>query len=323
MQLIVDTDAGIDDAIALLMLLSYPAAKLLAITTVMGNVPLSQATQNVSTILDIVQAPTIPIYQGCPKPLLQYQPQDARYVHGDDGLGGMGRLNGYRPAEADHASLALARLVAQYPGQLTLLTLGPLTNIALAAHLYPDFLKNLGRFVMMGGAIEGHGNTTSPAEFNIAVDPEAAKVVFEACTRINLKIELISWEATLAHPISLEDWDNIIKGESPAARFVQGLTDYTKQRMATTNRTRFLWPDPLAAAVALAPDIVIDQEARFVEVEAGHNLARGQTLVDYRSYSPYEANAQLIRAVNTQKFHDLLRLATQPTEGGDEKTHQG
>lgn len=311
MRLIVDTDAGIDDAIALLMLLSHPAAELLAITTVMGNVPLSQATQNVSTILNTVQAPVIPVYQGCAKPLLQYHPQDARYVHGDDGLGGMGQLNGQRPVEAEHASLALIRLAAHYPGQLTLLTLGPLTNIALAIRLYPGFLKNLGRFVMMGGAVEGHGNTTPPTEFNIGVDPEAAKVVFEACAQLNLQVELISWEATLAHPTSIEAWNNIISGEGPAARFVQGLTHYTSQRMSTTSRKVFLWPDPLAAAVTLAPDIVIGQEARFVEVETGHNLARGQTLVDYRSRSPHAANTQLIRAVDLQKFQELLQLAVQ------------
>src|SRR5262245_7726993 len=124
MQFIIDTDVGIDDAVAILMLLSHPAAKVLAITTVMGNVPLAQATQNVGTILDIIQAPPIPIYQGCARPLLQYSPQDARYVHGDDGLGGMGRLNGHRLVEAEHASLALTQLVAQHSGQVTLLTLG-------------------------------------------------------------------------------------------------------------------------------------------------------------------------------------------------------
>jgi purine nucleosidase len=317
MQFIVDTDVGIDDAVALLMLLAHPTVKLLAITTVMGNVPLAQATQNVVTILNIAQAPVIPIYSGCAKPLLQYNPQDARYVHGNDGLGGMGQPSDNRPPEPTHASLALVRLAAQYPGQLTLLTLGPLTNIALAIHLDRTFLKNLRRLVVMGGAVEGHGNTTPPTEFNIGVDPEAAKLVFEACAQTGLKIELISWEATLAHPTPPDIWENIIKGESSAAQFLQGMTVYLKQRMGPMNRKVFLWPDPLAAAVALDPEIVLSQEARFAEVEAGHNLARGQTLVDYRASSKQSPNIHLIRAVDLAKFYKLLQLAAHSTIGGE------
>jgi purine nucleosidase len=200
---------------------------------------------------------------------------------------------------------------------LTLLTLGPLTNIALAIYLDPRFLKNLKRLVVMGGAIDGRGNTTPPTEFNIGVDPEAAKIVFEACTRIGLQVELISWEATLAHPTPLEVWDNLIEGERPVARFLQGITRYLRERMKTNGRKVFLWPDPLAATVALSPEIVLAQEARFVEVEAGHNLARGQTLVDYRSNSNRPANALLIRAVDLSKFYGLLQLITQLPKGGE------
>ena len=317
MRFLVDTDVGIDDAVALLMLLSHPAVELVAITTVMGNVPLSQATQNVVTILDIAQSSSIPIYLGCARPLLQYAPQDAKVVHGEDGLGGMGQPGAQSYSETEHASLALIRLAAQYPGQLTLLTLGPLTNVALAIYLDPRFLRNLKRLVVMGGAIDGRGNTTPPTEFNIGVDPEAAKIVFEACTQSGLKAEVISWEATLAHPTPPETWDNIIEGERPVARFLQGITRYLKERMKTNGRKVFLWPDPLAAAVALAPEIVLTQEARFVEVEAGHNLARGQTLVDYRTSSNRPANALLIRTVELSEFYGLLQLVVQLPKGGE------
>jgi purine nucleosidase len=228
----------------------------------------------------------------------------------------MGQPESPRRPEAEHATLALIRLAAQYPEELTLLTLGPLTNVALAIHLEPHFLKNLKRLVVMGGAIDGRGNTTPPTEFNIGVDPEAAKIVFEACAQSGVKAEIISWEATLAHPTSPEKWDSIITGESAVARFLQGITRYLKERMKITQRKNFLWPDPLAAAVTLAPEIVLDQEARFVEVEAGHNLARGQTLVDYRSYGSRPPNTRLIRAVDLEKFHGLLQLAAQLPKGG-------
>lgn len=139
MRFVIDTDMGIDDAVALLMVLAQTGIQIQAITTVMGNVPLAQATHNTGVVLDVANAPPIPIYQGCAWPLLGHQPQHAHDVHGDDGLGGAGRAETGRIIEAEHAALALIRLVRQYPGELTLLTLGPLTNIALAIRLKPDF----------------------------------------------------------------------------------------------------------------------------------------------------------------------------------------
>jgi purine nucleosidase len=308
LRLIVDTDLGIDDAIALFMVLAQPAIQIEAITTVFGNVSLAQATHNVGVILDVVGAPVIPIYKGNGKPLLQDEPRHALEVHGLDGLGGVGKTETRRTVEPEQASLALLRLAGQNPGEFTLLTLGPLTNIALAIRLDADFLKKIKRLVMMAGAVEGRGNTSPPAEFNIAADPEAAKIVFAACSRAGLQPELISWETTLAHPISVVDWEQMIAGESAVARLVQGMTSYVKQRLSSTYQF-FLWPDPLAAAVAIVPDIILSQESRHLEVETSHNLARGQTIVDYRRRSRQEPNAHIIREINMQKFQTLLQMA--------------
>jgi len=310
MKLIIDTDVGIDDAVALLMVLAHPRPEVLAVTTVMGNVSLRQATYNAGVILDVAgTARDVPLYKGCGKPLLQYQPENAIDIHGTDGLGGMAATGTTRTPEAEHAALALIRLVRQHPGQITLLTLGPLTNIALAFRLDSSVLKNLERLVIMGGAVDGRGNTSPPAEFNIKVDPESAKIVFDACNSIDLDIQLISWEASLAHAVPVGVWETLIDGSSPAAHFVQGLTEFLKQNRSVKSSGVTLWPDPLAAAVALSPAIVSDYETRYVAIEAGHNFARGQTIVDYRPRSKTPANIQIIRKVDMQEFKNLLHLA--------------
>lgn len=306
MKLIIDTDSGIDDAIAILMALSYPNVQLLALSTVMGNVPLAQATHNAAVILDVAGAPSIPIFRGCPKPLLQYPPPNATNVHGTDGLGGAGGATTPRSIQPEPASLALIRLVRENPGQITLLAIGPLTNIALAIHLAPDFLTNLKRLVIMGGSIDGRGNTSPAAEFNVLVDPEAAAAVFTACQRADTAVTLISWETTLAHPLTMANWESLITGIHPVSLFVKKMTEHIKQRWHFGS---VLWPDPLAASVALEPDIVTEAEFRTVTVDCGSTLARGHTVVDYRAQARPDGNACLVRKVNIARFVELLRLA--------------
>jgi len=308
MKLIIDTDMGIDDALALLMALAHPETEIEALTTVVGNVPLAQATLNTGVVLDIAEAPLIPIYRGCARPLMQNDPLHALDVHATDGLGGVGRAETTRLIEAEHAALALTRLAREQSGALTLLTLGPLTNIALAIRLDPDFLTHFERVVMMAAAVDGRGNTSPSAEFNIAVDPEAAKIVFDACQAVADRVWLVSWEASLRHATPFADWRKMIEGNSAILQFVQGMSAYIEQAMAQWGSTTIPWADPLAAAVALRPDIVTDSDRRPITVETGHNLARGQTIVDYRPRSQSPATANIVRSVDEQKFHELLRL---------------
>jgi purine nucleosidase len=310
MKFIIDTDMGIDDAMALLMVLAQPQAELLAITSVVGNISLAQATHNVGVMLNVAAAPPIPIYRGCAKPLLQYQPEHAEGIHGPDGLGGASRPT-TRPIEAEHAALTLIRLARRHPGELTLLTLGPLTNVALAVRLDPDFPKLLHRLVMMGGAVDGRGNTTAPAEFNVLVDPEAAKIVFGACCQVPGGVWLLPWETSLARVTPFAQWDELLEGDSPKAAFARQMTVFIKQVMTALNFPALFWPDPLAAAVALAPEIVTAQEARFVDVEIGSGPARGQTVVDYRLNTAAPPNMFIVRDVNMPAFLALVRQAVQ------------
>ncbi len=309
MNFIIDTDMGIDDAVALLMVLGHPQASITAITTVRGNISLSQATLNAGVVLDTAAAPPLPIFAGCARSLLGHEPDFASEIHGPDGLGGAGRPHTSRPPAGEHASLAMVRLARQSDQPLTLLTLGPLTNVALALHLDPDFFKHLDRLVIMGGAIDARGNTTPPTEFNIGADPEAAQVVFSACRDVPGGAWLVSWETSVAEAIPFETWDRLVQGDTPQAGFVRQMGNHLKQAMAAFNLPVLIWPDPLAAAVALEPDIVTAEEHRFVEVETGHGPARGQTIVDYRPLSDNIPNLHLVRGVDKPAFTRLLGLA--------------
>lgn len=308
MKFLIDTDLGIDDAIAFLMILAHPNAEIEAITSVVGNIPMAQATHNVGIVLNVAQAPAIPIYQGCAKPLMQNDPLHAMDFHGLDGLGGAGQGQPGRAIEPEHAVTALIRLARANSGQLTLLTLGPLTNIALAIRLAPDFLSHFERIIMMAGAVDNRGNTTPAAEFNVAVDPEAAQVVFAACQALpDARAWLIPWETSLAHAVPFDRWRCLIEGESPQASFVQAMSQFAEQTLTGFGFNAFPWPDPLAAAVALAPEIVSACDRCPVLVDTGHNLARGSTIPDYLSNQTDKANINIVRAVEPEKFEALLQ----------------
>ena len=303
MRLVIDTDAGIDDAVALLLALAFPGAEIVAITTVAGNVSLEKVTRNVGVVLDAAGAAAIPVHAGCAKPLRQTPPIHAEEIFGPDGLGGAA-VETRRPVQAQHAALALVELARRHPGQLTLLALGPLTNVALAAKLAPDFLSNLSQLVVMGGSVDGRGNYSAVAEFNFAADPEAAAIIFSRFSQLGRELLLLSWETTLGYPVSLADWEAIIAGESAVARLLQKMTAHLKQVMPAPIT---LWPDPLAAAVALAPEIVQAEESRHIAIECGQSRCRGQTTVDYRWHPARPPNARVVRKIDLPRFLSLLK----------------
>ena len=178
-RLIIDTDPGVDDAQAILLAAAHPNAKIEALMTVGGNVGLEHTTRNALAIVEQIQQ-DIPVYEGCDGPLVMFS-EDAADVHGDDGLGDCGIRPQERTKMGEHAALAHVRLINESPGEYTLVAIGPLTNIAVALKLDPTLPEKVKRFVVMGGAVTAHGNTSNiTAEFNIFADPEAAHVVFEA-----------------------------------------------------------------------------------------------------------------------------------------------
>jgi len=165
-RLLIDTDPGVDDACAILTAFAHPEAQIEAITTVAGNVSLAQTTANANILLDLAGR-DVPVYAGCEGPLVG-PAVEASHYHGADGLGDSNCPPSQREVAQEHAVNALIRLATALPGELTLVAIGPLTNVALATRLDPDLPIKYARLVVMGGTIRGTGNVTSAAEFRIS-----------------------------------------------------------------------------------------------------------------------------------------------------------
>lgn len=305
-RLIIDTDPGVDDAQAFLMASAHPGVKIEALLAVGGNVGLEHTLRNALLFTEIVEQ-DIPVYAGCDQPLVQFQ-EDAAIAHGNDGLGDAGIVPQYRVAEKEHAVLALIRMVNESPGEFTLAAIGPLTNIALALKFDPELPTKLKRFVIMGGAVTGDGNTSCvKAEFNIYYDPEAAHIVFEAWGRAGLQVEVIDWEITKRHGFAratFEAWREI---DSARGKFFRKITERQIHRTFTVlNRPTVFAADPLALAVLLEPDIVTRRESHHLAIELVGTHTRGETVVDWGDRSGGAINADIIMEVDQARFEALM-----------------
>src|SRR5688572_13183197 len=274
--LLIDTDPGVDDALALLMAFDDPRHKVVGLTIAAGNVGLEHTVRNALKLCEIVGSDT-PVFAGCGVPLL-HPALDAAFVHGRDGFGDTGYAPATRAAEAEHAALAILRLSHEHAGRLLLVALGPLTNLALALKLDPTLPQRIARCVVMGGAVTGHGNITPAAEFNIAFDPEAAHIVFSAFPFIDLS----DWEATLDHALLDADVDRWLGADSPRARFYEAISRQTRAWAGERRGNRWASADALAMAFALAPEGALEKAERPLAVEMEGRHTRGATIVDWR-----------------------------------------
>jgi purine nucleosidase len=276
-RLILDTDGGVDDAQALLLLIAAGRAPD-AITTVYGNVSLEAATQNVLAILAAAGA-HIEVHAGAAQPLVETR-IDARHVHGEDGLGGAPR-----PAEtrdltgADAVQFLTATLSAAAADPVDLLMVGPLTNLALALRRAPAIAGGIGQLTVMGGTLYGRGNVTPAAEFNIFCDPEAAAIVLGA----GLDTTVVPWEPCLGHFVEGSDLDRMLAAAPDSAykAFVRALVEHDRSRHVREGKgDRLFLIDPLAAAVVVEPSIVTKALRASVGVSLAPGLTRGMTVVD-------------------------------------------
>jgi len=306
MKLWIDTDPGVDDALALLMALAHPQAQVLGLGIVGGNVGVAPCTANALKLLDVIGRSDVPVYAGTPWPLLPPRASDAGHVHGRDGFGDVGlRPSPRRPADG-HAALALIEASRGHAGELVLVTLGPLTNFALALCLDPDLAGRLAGWVCMGGAVTAHGNTEYLAsEFNIAFDPEAAAICFER----GPQAVLVDWEVVCRHGVPLEEFEQWLGADTPAARFYDAISRKTRDFYRQRRLTHFTPADALAMTVTLDPAAVLERHDRAVQVELAGTLSRGQTVVDWNGRSGRPANAGIVMTVDMQRHRRLLRQA--------------
>lgn len=301
--LLIDTDPGVDDALALLMAFGDDRHELLGLAIAAGNVGLKHTVANALKLCEVAGV-AVPVFPGCPVPLL-HAAEDAAYVHGLDGFGDTGYAPATRHAEDEHAALAIIRLARQHSGQLVLVTLGPLTNLALALRLDPDLPTRIGRLVVMGGAVTGQGNTSVPTEFNIGFDPEAAKIVFEAFPAF----DLVDWEAVLRHGFRHGDFAAWLERGDHRARFYDDISRKTRAWSEGQRGTHWHSADALAMAVALAPQGVRRAETRPVAVETEGRLSRGATVVDWAQRGSRPANARILLDYDQAGFEALIQAA--------------
>jgi len=305
-KFIIDTDAGIDDAIALMTALASQDADILAITTVAGNVDVDSVVRNVNLTLDLF-GKNVPVFRGAAYPLLR-EPVNASGLMEEDGLGGASEKYPApnRKIPEEPAAAALVRLVKEEkgPGLLTLVALGPLTNLALAVRLNPEIVSEIDTLFVMGGAMEGRGNTTPSTEFNFYADPEAAAIIFNAGFQ---DLQDVPWETSVRDMISWKEYDQLVDLATPGSDFFAQITGKLKMHMEKIGLPGIPLPDPITIAVALDSRVALKSEHVTIAVETIGLYGRGLMAVDwYRTMGKAE-NARIISEVDHSLFLDTLQ----------------
>jgi purine nucleosidase len=272
---LIDTDTASDDAVALIMALRSLDVHVAAITVVAGNVPLAQATSNALYTAEICGS-DVPIYSGAEQPLKR-KLETADWFHGADGLGDHGYAPSKRRTEKRDAVEAIIETVRAHPG-IEIVTLGPLTNVALALSREPKLAASVSRCIIMGGAPCCEGNVTPAAEFNIWVDPEAARIVFLA----GLPFEMVGWQLCRGQAaLSQKDIDCVLAMKTALAEFAIRANSTAQQAYFTqTGEHGICLPDPVAMSIALNPALCTSSSNHYVEIETASELTRGMTVVD-------------------------------------------
>jgi purine nucleosidase len=304
-RFVIDTDTASDDAVALVLALTEPSIVVEAITVVAGNVPLERGLQNALYTRELCGSKT-PVHAGAAEPVHDQGPVTAENVHGQDGMGDVGLpLTGREPDEG-HAVDVLVELAHRYPGELTLVTLGPLTNVALALRKDPSIARLYQRVVVMGGTGDHSGNITPAAEFNIYVDPEAAAEVFASA----MPLEMVGWDVSrddaVLHPADLE----ALRGTGRLGAFC---VDIQAQLLRFCRDVTHIdgvdLPDPVTVAYAIDPTIATRTRRAFVAVETAGTHTRGMTVVDELGLTGKEPNALVVDAVDHERFVGMLHEA--------------
>jgi purine nucleosidase len=285
---LIDTDTASDDAVALIMAVRASDVRVAAITTVAGNVNVQQATRNALYTLELCGA-DVPLFVGANKPLLRPY-TNATWFHGQDGLGDHDYPAPRQVPEKLHAVDAIVETIQANPG-LVLVTLGPLTNVALALAKKPSIAAQVSRCVVMGGAPCCEGNVTPAAEYNIWVDPEAARIVMLS----GLPVELIGWQLSRGESVVNERDITIIQGfKSKLGEFAVECNSHARHAYKVqTGEDGICLPDPVAMSIALDPSIGTQWSEHAVEIETQSELNRGMTVVDRLNVAADERNADV------------------------------
>ncbi|WP_427018277.1 nucleoside hydrolase [Pseudarthrobacter sp. P1] len=274
--IMMDVDTGIDDALAIMFAVKHPDVDVRAISCVSGNVGLDSVVENTLKILDVVDAPDIPVAGGAIRPLVE-EPRSAAYVHGEDGLGNVNLPASSRRALPVHAVEMMRQVLTDSPEPITLVALAPLTNVALLLRTYPECAQKISRILFMGGSASV-GNATAVAEFNIWHDPEAAHIV------INSGVPLTMYGLDVFNTVGVDadEVDQLAAADNHVAQVLGGLLSFRVPGPEGEPDRAFSLIGDAGAVCALVADELMHSETLPVQVQLAAGASRGQTIVDRR-----------------------------------------
>jgi purine nucleosidase len=299
-RIIIDTDPGVDDALAFLLALASPEIKLEALTTTQGNVTLEKATLNALSVLELARASHIPVARGSLLPLVEPLRASAA-VHGESGIGNSKLPAPQAKPVPQHAVDYLIERVLAEPDEISIFPIGPLTNIAMAIRKEPRFAGAVKELVIMGGAILEYGNMTPQAEFNIYVDPHAAHIVFHA----GIPITLIPLDVTHKCLFKQEQVDRLMSIDSPISRFIRDAVEVYLEASIRLGYEGSSLHDPLTLATIIAPELLTLKEY-YVDVDISGGVSTGKTFADILNVLKKPANMKVAMGVRGEEFVELF-----------------
>ncbi|CAE1318289.1 Probable uridine nucleosidase 2 [Acanthosepion pharaonis] len=299
---LIDTDPGLDDAQAILMALAVDSINVIALTTVQGNSSSYASCLNALRLLKVADRLDIPVFPGCERALIS-PTLTAPLYHGEDGFGDVPdkEAPGLDMAQSEHAVLGLIRLIQENPGEITLVALGPLTNIAMAIRLEPTLGTKLKNCYIMGGNYRGIGNVTRSAEFNFANDAEAAHIVL---TELKCPITLITWELCTDMKQPLTFWERLLTLPGRKAAFMHNIQNNVRRRKEDYGF--YIMCDELAMAAAINEETILESHAVYAEVETQGKITKGQLVSDWRNSTGKQANVRLVTKMDINQVEELL-----------------
>lgn len=300
-HIIFDTDPGIDDALAILLALASPEVVLDGISTIHGNASSAQVTRNALAILELANASHVPVYKGCDLPLVKESLLSPE-THGNTGLGYANLPDPQTRPQVQQGSDFLIDSIMSKPGEVTVVAIGPLTNIAMAIRKEPRIVENVKDAFVMGGAIQHAGNTTALAEYNTFVDPHATHIVFHS----GMPITLTPLDVTYQCIFTKDDLNRLLKIDSPITKFIADATrfymefhdEYQKIDGCVIN-------DPMTLALTFMPEIC-DYQELYVDVDISTGVGLGNTFADFYNYGKKPANMRVAMGVRPRMFMELF-----------------
>ncbi len=300
-RILLDTDPGIDDALAILLAIASPEIQLEGIITVHGNADVERTTINALSLLELAGKADIPVAKGFDLPLVQPSLL-ALDTHGDSGLGYAILPEPRIKPVGQHGSDFLIERIMSDPGEISLVAVAPLTNVAVAIRKEPRIVRALKEIIIMGGAVRHHGNVTPMAEFNVYVDPHAAHIVYHS----GIPMTLVPLDVTYQCILTPEDVKRLNKIDSPITKFIDDSTRfYMEYHDEYQHIEGCAINDPLALALAFAPELCIYEE-HYVDVDISGGVSMGNTFADFYKHYKKPANMKVALGVRARDFMELF-----------------